>query len=127
MYRLPLWSGWLLLATLASAPAIAAQPPPRANAQHQLTGARGLTLYTFDTDGADGHSQCTGPCASVWPPYTADAGAAASGDFSVIARADHSLQWAFRRHPLYRYAGDAKPGDQHGDGINGTWHVALMP
>lgn len=119
-------SGWLVVGAMMMAPAMAAQPPPTANAQHQLVGARGMTLYVFDADGDSGRSECSGPCASLWPPYAADANVTASEGFSVTARPDHSLQWAFKGHPLYRYAGDAKPGDQRGDGINGTWHIALM-
>lgn len=126
MKRSRILSGLLVAATMSTAPAIAAPAPPTVNAQHQLIGARGMTLYVFDTDGDSGHSQCTGPCAGLWPPYAAAAGATASGGFSVIARPDRSLQWALKGRPLYRYAGDAKPGDHRGDGINGTWHIALM-
>jgi hypothetical protein len=30
----------------------------------------------------------------------------------------------YNGHPLYRYSGDMAPGDTHGDGIEGKWHVA---
>ena len=63
------------------------------------------------------------PCAAVWPPYAADAGAAANADFSVFTRADGTPQWVYRGHPLYLFAGDAKPDDRDGDGVNGNWHV----
>lgn len=118
-------AGCLVVGTLSLGPAIGAESaPPSLNAQHQFIGARGLALYTFDTDGHAGKSQCTGPCARIWPPYAATAGVQASNGFSVVTRPDHSLQWAFKGQPLYRYAGDTKPGDHHGDGINGTWHIA---
>lgn len=124
MTRSRFLAGCCIVGAVALAPAMAAEPPPSINAQHELVGAQSMTLYTFDTDGTTGHSQCTGPCAHVWPPYAASAGAATSGSFSVIARPDHSSQWAYKGHPLYRYAGDTKPGDHRGDGINGTWHIA---
>lgn len=114
----------LAAGTVVLASANAAEPPPSINAQHELVGARGLTLYTFDADDHAGRSQCIGPCARIWPPYAAAAGAHSGNDFSVIARPDHTLQWAFKGQPLYRYAGDTRPGDHLGDGINGTWHVA---
>ena len=114
----------LLVGAMVLAPAMAAEAPPSANAQHELVSARGLSLYTFDTDGDTGHSQCSGPCATVWPPYAAVAGSHAGTGLSVITRPDHTLQWAFKGRPLYRYAGDTKPGDHRGDGINGTWHIA---
>lgn len=125
MNRFQSLSGWLLISAIVVVPAMAFPAQPSANAQHQLVGEHGMTLYVFDTDGDSGHSTCSGPCASVWPPYAADAGATASDGFSAIARPDSSLQWAFKGRPLYRYAGDAKPGDHRGDGINGTWHIAL--
>jgi hypothetical protein len=30
----------------------------------------------------------------------------------------------YNGHPLYRYSLDTAPGDHHGDGIEGKWHVA---
>ena len=88
-----------------------------------MVGSGGYTLYTYDPDGRTGQSQCSGPCAAVWPPYAADAGATASGDFSVTVRADGIHQWSYRARPLYRYAGDSTPGTHAGDGINGVWHT----
>ena len=108
---------------LALAGAAAGQGVPQRNAQGLLAGSGGRTLYRYDLDGNSGHSRCTGPCASVWPPYLADAQASAVGDFSLATRSDGSRQWVYRKHPLYLFAGDAKPGDRDGDGVNGSWHV----
>ena len=90
-----------------------------------LTGANGMTLYTFDKDAAgSGKSLCNGPCATNWPPFYAAEGAAASGDYSIVTRDDGKKQWAFKGKPLYYWAKDQKPGDTTGDGFNNVWHVA---
>lgn len=102
--------------------ALAADAPVKAM-DGVLVGANGMTLYTFDKD-ADGKSACNGPCAGNWPPLTAAAGDAASGDFSIITRDDGSRQWAQKGKPLYYWVKDAKPGDKTGDGFNGVWKVA---
>lgn len=90
-----------------------------------LTGANGMTLYTFDKDAAgSGKSLCNGPCATNWPPFYAGEGAAASGDYSIVTRDDGKKQWAFKGKPLYYWAKDQKPGDKTGDGFNNVWQVA---
>ncbi|WP_153145459.1 hypothetical protein [Dechloromonas sp. H13] len=89
-----------------------------------LTGANGMTLYTFDKD-APGKSNCNGPCATNWPPLYAADGDSGSGDYSVINRDDGKKQWAFKGKPLYYWTKDQKPGDRTGDGfLNNAWHVA---
>jgi predicted lipoprotein with Yx(FWY)xxD motif len=88
-----------------------------------LTDERGMTLYVFDND-KPGTSNCNGPCAANWPPLMAGAGESASGDYSIITRADGSRQWAYKDRPLYLWVKDAKPGDQTGDGVKGVWHTA---
>ena len=117
--------GIALNITLTSS--VMAQTLPSLNGKGQWVGQGGMSLYTYDSDGTSGRSQCTGPCAALWPPYLAEASAKTHGDFSVIARPDRSLQWAYRGHPLYCYAGDATAGMANGDGMNGTWHIARQP
>lgn len=112
----------LALSLFASATAMA-HPLPKLSAQGLLTGSAGHTLYTYDADGASGSSHCTGPCAALWPPYVADNTAQPVGQYSITVRADGVHQWVYKSHPLYLYAGDNKPGDAHGDGMNGHWHV----
>jgi hypothetical protein len=34
------------------------------------------------------------------------------------------MQTAYMDHPLYYFAGDAKPGDTKGQGVAGAWSVA---
>ena len=88
-----------------------------------LVNSAGMTLYTFDKDAA-GVSNCYGDCAVKWPPVTAAAGAKAADDFSLVTRKDGAQQWAFKGMPLYLWQGDKKPGDVHGDGMGGVWHLA---
>ena len=90
-----------------------------------LTGANGMTLYTFDKDAAgSGKSLCNGPCATNWPPLFAMDSDMASGDYSIVMRDDGKKQWAFKGKPLYYWNKDQKPGDRTGDGFNNVWHVA---
>lgn len=114
---------WVGLTIIAPAQGAMAAATPARSAAGLLVGASGLTLYTYDADTTLGKSDCTGPCAALWPPYAADAAANASGDYSVINRADGSHQWAFKAKPLYLYAADQKPGDTVGDGVNDVWHI----
>lgn len=90
-----------------------------------LTGANGMTLYTFDKDAAgSGKSVCNGPCATNWPPLFAKEGEAASGDYSLVTRDDGKKQWAYKGKPLYFWVKDQKPGDKTGEGFNNVWHAA---
>jgi predicted lipoprotein with Yx(FWY)xxD motif len=88
-----------------------------------LVDGKGMTLYIFDRDSA-GKSNCSGPCATIWVPFAAPAGATTSGDWSVVSREDGAKQWAFKGRPLYAFNKDAKPGDATGDGVNSVWHIA---
>lgn len=102
---------------------IAAAQAPVKTAGGMLTDSAGMTLYTFDKDGA-GKSVCNGPCAANWPPLLAQAGDQGSGDYSVITRDDGKKQWAYKGKPLYTWIKDQKPGDKSGDGVKNVWHVA---
>lgn len=88
-----------------------------------LVDEGGYTLYTFDNDTMPGQSSCTGGCAVNWLPAMADAYDKASGNLSVIKYVDGKPLWAYKGHPLYRFAKDAKPGEVNGDGKGGVWHV----
>ena len=87
------------------------------------TDAKGMTLYTFDKD-TTGKSSCDGDCAVKWPPFNAEAGATAEGDWTLVERTDGSMMWAYEGKPLYTYEGDKKAGDATGDGMGGVWHLA---
>ena len=43
--------------------------------------------------------------------------------WTLVARSDGTLQWAYDGKPTYFYAGDAVAGDMSGDGAGGVWHV----
>jgi predicted lipoprotein with Yx(FWY)xxD motif len=92
-----------------------------------LVDSKGMTLYVWDNDTTAGMSSCTGVCATAWPPLMATAsptyGAGLSAAmFSTITRADGTKQLAVNGKPLYLWMGDTKPGDTHGQGVNG-FHV----
>jgi predicted lipoprotein with Yx(FWY)xxD motif len=106
-------------ALAAGAPATPGQTSKGAG----LIDGKGMSLYTFDKDAA-GKSACNGPCAALWPPLPAVAGAAATGDWTVVSRGDGSAQWAYKGKPLYTFSKDGKPGDANGDGFKDIWHLA---
>ena len=101
-------------------------PPPAQLAQTSKGKAwvdgKGMTLYTFAKDEV-GKSNCAGECAVAWPPLTAAAGDVASGDWTIVARADGSKQWAYEGKPFYTWIKDKKRGDVTGDGVDG-FHIA---
>jgi predicted lipoprotein with Yx(FWY)xxD motif len=100
--------------------ALAADSPKLAKGL--LVDAAGRTLYTLDND-RDGKSACSGGCAVAWPPALATGETPRNSDFSILVREDGADQWTFQGKPLYRFAGDAKPGDMNGDALGGVWHA----
>jgi predicted lipoprotein with Yx(FWY)xxD motif len=92
-----------------------------------LVDASGHTLYgrTADTNGV---SSCDGACTSAWPPVTVASASLPPGLdaklFSVVTRSDGSHQLKAGQWPLYRFAGDAAPGDINGQGSAGVWFAA---
>ncbi|KAA1004693.1 hypothetical protein FVF58_31310 [Paraburkholderia panacisoli] len=97
--------------------------PPKVN-NGRFVNADGMTLYTFDKDTTPGVSACTGGCMSNWPAATASPADKPSGDWTLIPSADGKQQWAYKGHPLYRYAADKQAGDAKGDGFKDMWHTA---
>lgn len=87
------------------------------------TDNNGMTLYTFNKD-TPNTSNCNDGCAIKWPPLMASDEASATGNFSIISRADNSKQWALNGRPLYRWVNDNAPGDTTGEGIKSVWFVA---
>lgn len=113
----------LLLACGLVAAAASASVMPEHVAGKPLSGGHGYTLYTYDPDGTSDTSRCFDTCAQVWPPYVADEGATAAGNFTLSLRPDGQHQWVYKHQPLYLFAGDAVPGDRDGDGVDGRWHL----
>jgi predicted lipoprotein with Yx(FWY)xxD motif len=92
-----------------------------------LTTAAGLTLYWFAMDTAT-TSNCTGSCATYWPPLlgtaTAAAGTSLPHGFGTIKRPGGQVQVTYDGHPLYTYTGDTTAGQVNGNGLNasgGLW------
>ena len=94
-----------------------------------LVDASGRTLYLFEKDqGAT--SSCNGACASIWPPLTAGKAKAGTGvtaaDLGATKRSDGKSEITYAGHPLYTYAGDQKPGEVAGQGLDqfgAEWYV----
>jgi predicted lipoprotein with Yx(FWY)xxD motif len=69
----------------------------------RLGGPAGETLFYSATE-------CLGECAKEFPPLMAHAGAKAFGDWSLIKR-DAGKQWAYQKHPLYRWVKETVAGE----------------
>jgi predicted lipoprotein with Yx(FWY)xxD motif len=114
-------------ATAAAHPATAAAVTVRTTRLGDvLADAKGRTLYAFIND-TNGVSTCTGVCAATWPPLTVTADwTAGSGidraNFHTIANGA-SAQLVAGRWPLYRFAGDSRPGDVNGQGLESFYVV----
>jgi predicted lipoprotein with Yx(FWY)xxD motif len=117
-------------------------PPKTANGQSATVGianenlgnilvdSHGRTLYLFQRDTGT-NSTCTGACATEWPPLRVTAkptvgGGATASIVATSARSDGKPQVTYNGHPLYLFAGDQKPGDANGQGVNafgGLWYA----
>jgi predicted lipoprotein with Yx(FWY)xxD motif len=98
-----------------------------------LVDSQGRTLYLFKKD-AGTKSTCVGACATNWPPVrvahkpTVSNGLTAS-KAGTTKRSDGKPEVTYNGHPLYLFAGDKKPGDTSGQGVNafgGGW-FAVSP
>jgi predicted lipoprotein with Yx(FWY)xxD motif len=94
-----------------------------------LVDGKGRTLYLFEKD-KDAMSSCYGACASVWPPLTSAKRAVAGGlpaaKIGTTKRSDGTTEVTYAGHPLYTYAGDGKPGQAQGQGLDqfgAEWYV----
>ena len=93
-----------------------------------LVDANGMTLYAFAND-TPGVSNCTGQCATNWPPLTVADGETPTlatgipGRINVITRDDGSLQVTYNGMPLYHWKDDMAAGDTNGQGFKGVWYV----
>jgi len=110
---------------LGTLPASAAEPAKTVSTPKGtvLADMKGMTLYTFDKD-EPGKSNCYETCAKNWPPFMADAGAKASGEWSIVERKDGSRMWAYDGKPLYTFVKDKMSGEVVGDAVGGVWHLA---
>jgi len=86
-----------------------------------LVDGSGRTLYLFAKDKSK-RSTCSGACATSWPPVLTTGKPAVSGSarkalLGTTTRSDGRTQVTYKGHPLYRFSGDAKPGDTKGQGV----------
>lgn len=90
-----------------------------------LVDGGGNTLYAFTQD-VDGVPTCTGDCAATWPAHVLDGDPVLADGldpevFSLVDGAEGGQQLVAGTWPLYRFSGDANPGDVDGQGSGGVW------
>jgi predicted lipoprotein with Yx(FWY)xxD motif len=122
----------LLLLALSLSPLFAfaemsPSDPPIRQREGILVDLKGRGLYTYDGDVDPRRSLCNDQCRLLWPPIFASNEAKPKGQFSLVARQDGQMQWAYKGKPLYRWVSDQKRGDAGGDGIMGIWHLVKLP
>lgn len=107
--------------------------PVKTAAAHILVDAKGMTLYVYAKD-TKGKSNCTGQCATFWPPLVLAKGmtvpskmAGVPGTFGEIMLAGGANQLTYDGAPLYTFANDKKPGDISGQGVAGVWWAVVVP
>jgi predicted lipoprotein with Yx(FWY)xxD motif len=91
-----------------------------------VTDQNGFVLYRFDKDSSNPPtSNCLGKCAQMWPPALTDGNPTLKGvpidKVGVIMRDDGTHQITIGDWPVYRYAGDTKPGQWRGQNAGGAW------
>ena len=98
-----------------------------------VSDAGGFTLYRFEKDSAKPpKTTCVGECATKWPPVVVDPTGTLSLDgvdkskVGMVQRPDGTSQLTIGGWPVYRFAGDAEPGEAKGQGVGKTW-FAITP
>jgi predicted lipoprotein with Yx(FWY)xxD motif len=95
-----------------------------------LSNGRKRALYLFTADRGR-TSNCSGDCATAWPPYIVKSRPVAApgvkpGLIGTIRRSDGKLQATYAGHPVYFYEGDNQPGEvlcQAVSEFGGYWYV----
>lgn len=96
-----------------------------------VTDAKGWVLYRFDRDAPKpSKATCYDDCAKKWPavPYSDDyqvTGVARSA-LGKVTRTDGTDQLTINGWPVYRFAGDTRPGEVKGHGAGDVW-FAVAP
>ncbi|MEU5432571.1 SCO0930 family lipoprotein [Streptomyces sp. NPDC020719] len=96
-----------------------------------IVDSRGMTVYRLKKDSAwPMKSACTGDCLKKWPVVApvekSDTQGIIQKGFVTFNRPDGLKQQSINCWPVYTFAGDTKPGDTNGQGVNGTW-FAVTP
>jgi len=97
-----------------------------------VAGPKHLTVYLFEGDKGS-TSNCSGACASVWPPVHASAsgtpqvsGGLNASLLGTTTRSDGTKQVTYAGHPLYYFAEDQEQGQTKGQGVDSFgahWYV----
>jgi predicted lipoprotein with Yx(FWY)xxD motif len=95
-----------------------------------LADGRGRALYLFTPDRGKS-SNCSGDCATAWPPYIVKRKPVAGvgvkgGKIGTTRRSDGRLQATYAGHPVYFYVSDNEPGEVLCQAVNefgGFWYV----
>ena len=102
-----------------------------------VVDSRGRTVYELRPETRH-HLLCTAKsgCLQFWPPVTVrnakvklHKASVIKGRLGILHR-NGFFQVTLGGRPLYRFAGDSKPGQANGQGImtfGGTWHVVTAP
>jgi predicted lipoprotein with Yx(FWY)xxD motif len=89
-----------------------------------MVDAEGRTLYGFTKD-ANGAPTCTDACAKAWPASSVNgqpvAGTGIGATLKAVTSPTGGSMIVAGKWPLYRFAGDAAPGDINGQGSGGVW------
>jgi predicted lipoprotein with Yx(FWY)xxD motif len=101
----------------ASGPPATIGVEPAGSLGKVLVDSRGRTVYLFRKD-----SGGTSSCVAAWPPVRSQGGPVvgpglSAAKLTTTARSDGAPQVLYNGHPLYRYTGDAKPGDTNGQRV----------
>jgi len=88
-----------------------------------LTTSKGESLYIFDEDEPN-KSNCDEDCQQRWTKYVQRTYILES---SPDLKRLPSGQVAYRKHPLYTFNKDEKPGDTKGDNFRDVWHLIYAP
>jgi predicted lipoprotein with Yx(FWY)xxD motif len=95
-----------------------------------LVDGQGRALYMFEAD-KHNMSNCPSNCLAIWPGFSAKGMPSVSGGVNAAKlgtakAADGTTLVTYNGWPLYYYAGDQKPGDTAGQGLNdfgAKWYV----
>jgi predicted lipoprotein with Yx(FWY)xxD motif len=99
-----------------------------------ITDGQGFTLYMYTPD-HQGPSQCTGFCAQQWPPLVLPRGVdkpkagpgVRASLLGTVRRQGGQLQETYGGWPLYRWIGDAAPGQATGQADDmGLWYAVSV-
>ena len=133
----PVAGAWAQASAEGAASAPAEGHPPGVSVGKTKLGpvhvdGRGRTLYALNlrvarSRSGEGLKYCTGPCADIWAPFAAPAGARPVGRWTVVEGVA-GRQWAYRENPVFTYRPDPRRGSTAGDGLDDLWSVvAYVP